>query len=267
MRIRFGSRSVLAGDVLDAWRHRRREQDGLALRGEAAEDRLDVFGEAHVEHLVGLVEHGELHRADVERLALQVVLDAARRADDDVDALRQRVQLALDRLAAVERDDACPEAAAVAVDRLRHLDRQLTGGHQDDGHRPAAARGVGEALEDRQGERRRLARAGGGLSEQVVAGQQLRDGLGLDRRRLLVAECGEGVGQLRIESERGEFGDLGHATVQDAVTCPRTCSRPHGRRWSAPGCSRPHGRRWSASLPPEPTPLVRLRAGISRVLR
>ena len=46
---------------------RRREQHRLALGRRRREDRLDVLGEAHVEHLVGLVEHDEPH--GVERAA------------------------------------------------------------------------------------------------------------------------------------------------------------------------------------------------------
>ena len=55
------------GDRRDARRHRRREQHRLTLRGQGAEDRLDVLGEAHVEHLVGLVEHDRADAVDGER--------------------------------------------------------------------------------------------------------------------------------------------------------------------------------------------------------
>ena len=57
--------------------------------GRAGQDRLDVLGEAHVEHLVGLVEHDEPQLAQVEGALLEVVHDAARRTDDDVDAAAQ----------------------------------------------------------------------------------------------------------------------------------------------------------------------------------
>ena len=73
--------------------------------GQRAEDRLDVLGEAHVEHLVGLVEDDGADAVDVERPATEVVEDPTRGADDDVDAAFERLQLAEDRLAAVDRDD------------------------------------------------------------------------------------------------------------------------------------------------------------------
>ena len=67
-----------------------------------------------------------------------------------------------------------------------------------------------DALQDRQGEGRRLAGAGGGLAEQVAAGEERRDRLGLDRRRLLVAQGGQGTEQLGAQPEVGERGHVLH---------------------------------------------------------
>ena len=49
-----------------------------------------------------------LDLAQVDRAAPHVVDQPARRGDDDVDAALQRAQLALDRLAAVDRQHAQP---------------------------------------------------------------------------------------------------------------------------------------------------------------
>ena len=46
--------------------------------GTASQDRLEVFGEAHVEHLVGLVEDDGLDRVEAQRAAADVVERAAR---------------------------------------------------------------------------------------------------------------------------------------------------------------------------------------------
>ena len=78
---------VALGDRRDARRHGRREEHRLALARAPREDRVEVLGEAHVEHLVGLVEHDASARSSSdERAAPQVVERAARRRDDDVDA-------------------------------------------------------------------------------------------------------------------------------------------------------------------------------------
>ena len=108
--------------------------------GVACEDRLDVLGEAHVEHLVGLVEHHHLDPAERQRAAPDVVERPTGRGDDDMDAARQRVELRPDRLPAVDRHDAGTELAAVLGDRLRDLHRQLARRDQDQGHRGRPAR-------------------------------------------------------------------------------------------------------------------------------
>ena len=64
--------------------------------------------------------------------------------------------------------------------------------------------GVDRAASERQRERRGLAGAGRGLAEQVVAGEQQRDRLALDRRRLLVAEVVERLEQLGSQAEVAE---------------------------------------------------------------
>ena len=87
--------------------------------------------------------------------------------------------------------------------RLRDLHRELAGRNQDQGC-GGAALGLGEALEHRQRERRRLAGAGGSLGEQVASGEQRRDRLALDRGRFLVAELGEALEQLGAEPQLGE---------------------------------------------------------------
>ena len=117
----FESRRIWAG-------HRRREQRDLLVLGGVGEDRLDVLGEAHVEHLVGLVEHEEPQAAEVEGALLEVVHDPAGGADDDVDAAAQRRQLDAVPLAAVDRQHVhAGQVDGVLLERLGHLDRQLAG--------------------------------------------------------------------------------------------------------------------------------------------
>ena len=110
--------------------HRRREQHGLAVVGRALEDRLDVVGEAHVEHLVGLVEDDGADRVECERTAADVVERPSGRGDHDVDAAVERLQLALDRLAAEHRHHLHAELAAVLEHRLADLHGEFTGRHQ-----------------------------------------------------------------------------------------------------------------------------------------
>ena len=86
---------VLVGQLQHAMRQRGREQHGLALLGlgQPAQDEADVGDETEVEHAVGFVEHHGLGVAHVEHVLLEVVDDAAGRADQHVDAVLQRLAL------------------------------------------------------------------------------------------------------------------------------------------------------------------------------
>ena len=99
---------VDAGQRDDRRRHGRREQHRLAGLGGHPQDPLDVGQEAQVEHLVGLVEHQRVHVGEVERAAVGEVDQAPGRADDDVDAGLERVELGVVADAAVDGQD--PEA-------------------------------------------------------------------------------------------------------------------------------------------------------------
>ena len=78
-----------------------------------------------------------------------------------------------------------------------------------DGARAGRAGGGVEALEHRQHEGGRLAGAGLGAGEQVAAGEDERDGLGLDGRGLGVALVRDGAEELGREPEviEGHGGD------------------------------------------------------------
>src|SRR5690606_1611033 len=72
--------------------------------------------------------------------------------------------------------------------------------------RPAALLVLREQLDHRQGERGRLASAGGGLREQIRARQDERDRRALDGRRLFVAERGDCLQEGVVETERVKPG-------------------------------------------------------------
>ncbi len=210
---------VALGDLEDAARHRGREERRLALAGHGGENRFQLVGEAHVEHLVGLVEHDRLDGVEIERAAAEVVQRAAGRRDDDVHAALERAQLLAHRLAAVDRQHPDAQAAPVAVHRLGDLHRQLAGRHQDQAadRAPLAARAA-DAVQQRQREGGRLAGAGRGLAQHVAPGQQRRDRLALDRGRLLVAQRRQLGDQRGIDAQRGKavaarFGRVHHARL------------------------------------------------------
>ncbi|KOT25401.1 putative aTP-dependent RNA helicase RhlE [Burkholderia mallei] len=60
-------------ELLDLGRERRREKQRLTLLRQQVQDALQIGEEAHVEHPVGLVEHEDLHLAEIRGLLLDVI--------------------------------------------------------------------------------------------------------------------------------------------------------------------------------------------------
>ena len=197
---------MTAGQLVDALGHRGGEQDRLAAVRRHRDDRLDVLDEAHLEHLVRLVEHQGADIVEYQRATTAQVQGAPGSGHHDVDAAPQRVDLMTRRSAAVDGDQSGSELAPVPVERLRHLERQLAGGHEDQRGRCLAALPDVESLEDRQREGRGLARAGRCLPEQVPARDEHGDGRRLDGGRLLVAEGRQRAEQFRAKTQLGEGG-------------------------------------------------------------
>jgi hypothetical protein len=121
-----------------------------------------------------------------------VVQQAARRGDQDVDAVLELLDLRVDADAAEDHGRVELGVLAVHAHAFLDLGRQFAGRGQDQGADGAwrfvagqlAADGVGrQAVQQRQGEAGRLAGAGLCAGQQVAAVQDGRDGLLLDRGR------------------------------------------------------------------------------------
>ena len=153
--------------------------------------------------LVGLVEDDLLHVGEVEQaLALQVD-EAPGGADDDLRAGLELLDLALVRLAAVDRDDRGGAVRGRDLEVLGHLDREFAGRDDDEGLH--AVRGVGaEALDDGEAEPEGLAGARLGLADDVLAGEGERDRLLLDREGLDDALAGQCIDDVLLDVEVGE---------------------------------------------------------------
>ena len=209
-------RHVAAGEIDDLPRHGGGEEHGLALRGDHRDDALDIGQEAHVEHLVGLIEHEHLDMREVEVATVGEVDDAARGADDDVDAVLQGLDLRLVRAAAVDGQDADALDATGALDVGGDLESELAGRADDQGL--GLALGIGgqlgvlglvgrdHPLQQRDAEAERLAGACLGLSDEVGALQGQRDALLLDGEGVGDAVGLEGLGNLRIGAQLNEGG-------------------------------------------------------------
>ena len=129
----LGIGQVVVDEAADPDGHRGREEQGLPLGRHELHDLAHLHREAHVEHAVGFVEHEDLQLLEAQGPAAQVVEDAARGARDDVGPGPDSFELAVHRVAAVDRLDLDPLGPPDLGDLLRHLDRELAGRSQDQG--------------------------------------------------------------------------------------------------------------------------------------
>src|SRR5690606_4447739 len=99
--------------------------ESLFGRREPAQDVADVGNEAQIEHAVGLVEHENLYRAQVDDALLDEIDDPARSADQDVHPLFEMVTLLLVVDAAEGETEREPRMRAENFGVAMDLNRQL----------------------------------------------------------------------------------------------------------------------------------------------
>jgi hypothetical protein len=127
--------------------------------------------------------------------------------------------------AAEHHGDRDTHVAAVGLEAFADLRGELASGRQHQhpaAFRQRAAAVGGQPVQDGEGEGGGLAGAGLGDAQEVAAGHHVGDGLGLDRRRGLVAFVGQRAQQGLGEAEVSELGQ-----EQSFTYAPNT---PAGRR-------------------------------------
>ena len=238
----FGVVRVLVGQLHDAHRQRRREEQRLpaVVRRAAPQDAPQVPDEAHVEHPVGLVDDEDLDVLERHHALLLVVEQAAGRADEQVG---DRLDLlALEPIVHAAEDGEGGEARVAAEDLgvgpdLRH---ELARRRHDEG--PRSPRLPGRRLaeqprEDRDQKGGGLAGPGLRLAGQVLAGEGERKRLRLDGRREDEARLGDAPADL-VRQGIAREQRLGQVVLRGA--------RGHGRgailtQPQRTGCRRPAG--------------------------
>jgi hypothetical protein len=201
-----GLAQILARQRLDFGGHRGAEQQRLTVLRQLAHDAVDLRREAHVEHAVRLVQHEHLEVVEHHVLPLEVVDQAARRCDDDVHAAAQLLLLRVERHPAEHRRDGDRRMSGVFAKALVHLHAQLARRRQDE--RSRAPRSVHQPVDDRQCERRSLARAGLSQADEVASATRQGDRVALDRRRRRVSGVADGREDALVETQRLETDGL-----------------------------------------------------------
>ena len=135
-----------------------------------------VLIKAHIQHLIGLIQHHLRHMVEVNAVVLVVIHKAARSRHDDLAALGEALGLLFHICAAVDADHLhFRHEIGQPGQLLGDLLRQLTGRGQNDGLR--GLEGGVDVLRHRDAEGAGLAGAGGGLGDDVAPGQHDGDGL------------------------------------------------------------------------------------------
>ena len=139
----------------------------------------DVGHEAHVEHAVGLVEDQMLDGVELDRALLEIIEQAAGRGDKDVGAALELRFLFAVADAAIDDGGAEVAEAGVVARGLVDLHGELAGGLEDEDPRTLGTVLL-EEREQREHERGGLAGAGLRGADDVLAGEDEREGLKLD---------------------------------------------------------------------------------------
>jgi hypothetical protein len=198
--VRRRVRQVALDEDVDPVVERGREQQPLAHLRRAVHEALDAGQETEIGHVVGLVEDGDLHGAEVAVPLADEVLEPARAGDEHVDAAGEGLHLRVLADATEDRGGLHPDGAGQRVDDRGDLVGQLAGRHQDQRARPLglppAVRGS-QAGDQREAEGQGLARAGAAATEDVPAGEAVGQRGDLDRERRGDAAAGEHLDQGR----------------------------------------------------------------------
>ena len=200
-----GIRQVALDQAVDGAVERGREEQRLVRLVEPAEHPFDLGHESHVGHAVGLVEHQRLELVDGDFAAVAEIDEAPGGRDDQVHALAQLGDLAVDVGAAVDGHGVEPQLLGQRCQDVVHLHGELAGGKEDEGER---ARGTGGGtrslclpgglgpLQERDAEGEGLARTRLRLAADVTPGQRVGDGQGLNRKGADDAFIGQRLVQL-----------------------------------------------------------------------
>ena len=183
----LGVGQVRPGDLFHLLGHGGRKQHRLAFGRDQPRDPPQCVDEAQIQHLVGLVQHEELCCIKPQRAPVYQVEQPTRRRHQDIRAPLQPLDLRIDRGAADHEVDLHRAVLDQRHQRIADLPGKLARRREDQaahGFRRGLARRFHQRGHQRQAERHGLAGTGLGQPHHVMSVQGMRDGVGLDRRRL-----------------------------------------------------------------------------------
>ncbi len=189
---------VVLDEALYLARHGRREEEGVARGRQKRQNVGNRLDKAHVEHAVCFVEHHALRAVEFEHAAVDQVFEAARSADDEVVVILKVAHLSADVGTADAKRRVEFEPRAKFLELVFDLHRELAGRRHDE---RACVRVVDKLVDERDQERCGLAGAGVGDAHNVLAHEDVRDSLVLNRSWVCVAVARDVVLERRRDIE------------------------------------------------------------------
>ena len=247
------------GDPLDLGGHGGAEEQGLAGEGGQLEDAFDIGDEAHVQHPVGFVHDHDLDVGQDQLAAFVVIQQTARRRDQHVDTTVDQLVLLAEADPADQKCLGQLGIFGIGVEILGHLRGQFACRAQHQAARHTGARPAASQQRDhRQGKAGGLAGSGLRDPKHVAAFQCGRNRTGLDRSGLGITSLFDGLQNLGVNFQIGEFRhsglSIGRANGGLRVPCRgarmahisavmgRSAARPFGcRARCGPASPRPSG--------------------------
>jgi hypothetical protein len=197
-----GHLHVVGGELTDLAAQRRREEARLALFRNRFDDLADLWPETHIEHAIGLVDDEVIDGVETDSALVEVVDEAARCRDDDRGAAMQCIDLRTHTSSTDEDGGLDAQWAADLTHSLIDLEREFARRSQHERKCAASER----VLHHRDTEGERLAGAGLGDTDDILALHTSRDRLALDGRRNSQPERVERLEDGWCDSERVKCG-------------------------------------------------------------
>ena len=192
------------GNAHDLRGHGGREHQLSAILRHKGEDGFDIFHKAHIQHFVRLIQNGKEDLIQIQRAAIDHVLHAAGRTDNNIHAPFQRPQLHFNGCAAIDSSNKKFPFSGKTFDLRGNLHAKFAGRRQDQRLRRLGA--GADALNNGDPESCRFAGSGPCLTEHIaLTGHQKRDRGCLNGGRDRNIFCGERIQCGLGKSEIGKF--------------------------------------------------------------
>ncbi len=194
----------------------------LPFGADLVEEFGDLGHEAHVGHLVSLVQDADRDLVEPAVTAVDEILESSRRRHDDFGTAAQRVDLPPDRHSAHDRGQPQPDRTRVRSQCVGHLLGQLTRRYQDQRQRLSRLSPLtGSTGQQGEAEGQGLTGPGAPPAQGITARESVGQGRPLDRERnahplhgqrrqqlLGHVEVGERLGSRQCGSDRDRQGKL-----------------------------------------------------------